>query len=90
MLTQKGTLDPNKKIKVFWGAICGLAAAVLLYSGGLNALQTASIVGAFPFMIIMVIMCISLVKLLKRDIKEYELQEVELLEARLQEVKHLE
>jgi choline/carnitine/betaine transport len=89
MLTQKGTLEPNKKIKVFWGAICGLAAAVLLFSGGLGALQTASIVAAFPFMIIMVIMCVSLVKLLKRDMKEFEMQELELKELELKELKQL-
>ena len=37
-------------------------AIVLLLAGGLAALQTASIVSAFPFMIVMIFMCIALVK----------------------------
>lgn len=35
--------------------------------GGLTGLQTASIVAAFPFMLIMVAMCVSLVKLLNSE-----------------------
>ncbi|KJS23574.1 MAG: glycine/betaine ABC transporter permease [Clostridiaceae bacterium BRH_c20a] len=62
MLTSGGDLEPKTGLKVFWGVTEGAVAAVLLAAGGLGALQTASIVSAFPFMIVMVLMCYSLVK----------------------------
>ncbi|MGG0414280.1 BCCT family transporter [Peribacillus simplex] len=47
-----------------------MVAAVLLMAGGLQVLQTASMAAAFPFAIIMVIMCWSLFKALKEEVKE--------------------
>lgn len=41
--------------RVFWAVLLGTVAAVLLLAGGLKALQTASIVSALPFAIIMLI-----------------------------------
>jgi len=46
--------------RVFWSLLLGLVAAILLTTGGLSALQTAPIVSAFPFVIIMLIMAYSL------------------------------
>jgi glycine betaine transporter len=42
-------------------------AAVLLYSGGLQALQNALISAAFPFSFIMILMVVSLYKALRAD-----------------------
>ena len=41
--------------RVFWASMQGLVAAALLLAGGLSALQTASIVSALPFAVIMLI-----------------------------------
>ncbi len=41
--------------RVFWASMQGLVAAALLLAGGLGALQTASIVSALPFAVIMLI-----------------------------------
>lgn len=41
--------------RVFWAALLGVVASVLLIAGGLKALQTASIVSALPFAVIMLI-----------------------------------
>lgn len=62
MLSEGGTLNPSTKIKMIWGIIQSGVAAVLLLSGGLEVLQTASIVAALPFAFIMVLMCYSLLK----------------------------
>ncbi|OHR66999.1 glycine/betaine ABC transporter permease [Bacillus sp. HMSC76G11] len=70
MLSERGNLNPTNKIKVTWGIIQSMVASVLLLAGGLQALQTASIVAAFPFAIIMVVMCWSLFKALKDEVKE--------------------
>lgn len=52
---------------VFWGTVFGLIVASLLLIGGLKAIQTAMVIGALPFSLIMVLMCFSLVKGLIRD-----------------------
>src|SRR5690625_3903781 len=67
MQTTNGMLNPPMRIKLVWGLIQASAAAVLLWSGGLNALQTASIVSAFPFAIILLLMMVSLQKGLQNE-----------------------
>jgi len=69
MLSEGGTLNPSNKIKMTWGIIQSAVAAVLLISGGLDVLQTASIAAAVPFAIIMLFMCYSLLKGLKGEIE---------------------
>lgn len=67
MQTTNGMFNPPLKIKLVWGLIQSSAAAVLLWSGGLNALQTASIVAAFPFVFILLFMMVSLQKGLSEE-----------------------
>lgn len=67
MLTSKGNLQPNTGLKVTWGLVEGSIAAVLLFTGGLSALQTASIASAFPFMLVMFVMCYAMYKALKAE-----------------------
>ena len=69
MLSEGGTLNPSNKIKTTWGIIQSAVAAVLLLSGGLTVLQTASIVVAFPFAIIMLFMCYSLLQALNSELE---------------------
>src|SRR5690625_2799959 len=71
MQTTNGMLNPPLRIKVVWGIIQSAAAAVLLWSGGLNALQTASIVSAFPFVFILIFIMISLHKGLQQEGKKH-------------------
>ncbi|MEN2766591.1 glycine betaine uptake BCCT transporter [Ornithinibacillus xuwenensis] len=72
MQTTGGRLDPPNTVKLIWGIIQSSAAAVLLWQGGLNALQTASIIAAFPFTIIMLLVVLSLLKSFKQEVKEME------------------
>ena len=68
-LATGGHPNPPTLQKVGWALLEGLVAAVLLYVGGLKALQTASLTAALPFMIAIVLMCISLIIGLARDLK---------------------
>lgn len=52
---------------IMWGIALGLVVAALLLVGGLQAIQTAIVIGALPFSFIMVLMCIALVKAIWRD-----------------------
>ncbi|WP_209123695.1 BCCT family transporter [Alkalihalobacillus sp. BA299] len=67
MQTTNGSLNPANSVKFIWGIIQSAAAAVLLASGGLGALQTASIIAAFPFAILMIFMIFSLIKSLRQE-----------------------
>ncbi|WP_163581830.1 BCCT family transporter [Gracilibacillus saliphilus] len=70
-MTSNGDLEPKNSVKLTWGFLIAGAASVLLFSGGggLSALQTASIIAALPFAIVMVLMIISIVITLGKDWK---------------------
>jgi len=67
MFTSKGVLNPTRFVRILWGAFQLSMAGVLLLSGGLQGLQTISIIAAFPFMLLMVLMAISLHRDLSAD-----------------------
>ncbi|MFC0301556.1 BCCT family transporter [Virgibacillus soli] len=69
MQTTGGNLFPPNKVKFIWGIIQSGAAAVLLAQGGLQALQTASIIAAFPFAIILLLIIFSLKKALQEEVR---------------------
>ena len=52
---------------IFWGVALSLVVAALLLVGGLKAIQTAMVIGALPFSLVMVLMCIALIKAILRD-----------------------
>lgn len=72
-MTSNGSLNPKMSVKLVWGLLIAGTASVLLISGhgGLDALQTASVIAALPFSIIMLLMIVSLIILLTRDAKKY-------------------
>ena len=59
-LTSGGKIDAPVGQRIFWAVAEGTIAAVLLIGGGLQALQTASIVTGLPFAFILLFMCYSL------------------------------
>ncbi len=72
MMTSKGNPTPSARIKLAWGVLTALVAAILLLSGGLKGVQATSIVIALPFMVIMLVMCIGLVKALDVEANKLE------------------
>ena len=52
---------------IFWGAALALVVGGLLISGGTGAIQTAMVIGALPFSIVMALMCIALIKAIWND-----------------------
>jgi glycine betaine transporter len=67
MLTSKGNPNPTTATKLIWGVLQSTIAAALLVSGGLKGLQTASIVVALPFAVIMLLMIVALLKALQQE-----------------------
>ncbi|MDE0310076.1 MAG: BCCT family transporter [Acidiferrobacterales bacterium] len=62
-----GDEHPPIKFRLFWGLLSGVVAGVLLLAGGLQALQTASIVAALPLAIICLLMVYGITKALRED-----------------------
>ena len=67
MLSQHGKEEPMRWLVIFWGVAQGAVAGVLLFSGGLGALQTLVIIVAGPFMLVICAMCVSLMKALREE-----------------------
>ena len=67
MLTSEGDLNPSNNRKILWGLVQSLLATSLLLSGGLEALQTASVAAAFPFIFVMLLAMVSLMKAFKEE-----------------------
>lgn len=85
-MTSRGSLAPPMKIKVVWGLLIAGTASILLVSGGggLDALQTASLIAALPFSIVMLFLIISMLTMFKRD---YALERRQRLATAREEVK---
>lgn len=66
-LISMGKEEPPVTYRVFWGIGEGAVAAVLLASGGLAALQTASLAAGLPFSIIMFLMMWGLFRALSAE-----------------------
>ncbi|MBU5440261.1 BCCT family transporter [Tissierella sp. MSJ-40] len=67
MLTSEGDLNPTNRRKILWGLVQSLLATSLLLAGGLEALQTASVAAAFPFIFVMLFAMVSVLKALKEE-----------------------
>lgn len=67
MITSGGHPHPLVSQRIFWAVSEGAVACVLLYSGGLKALQTASITTGLPIAILLLIACYGLAKAFKVD-----------------------
>ncbi|WP_027963054.1 glycine betaine uptake BCCT transporter [Halalkalibacillus halophilus] len=74
MQTTGGSLNPQLRVKMAWGIVQSATASVLLWQGGLGALQTASIIAAFPFVFILLMIIFSLVKAFKEEARNYPLK----------------
>lgn len=69
-ITSGGKLNTPKFQRIIWAVSIGAVASILMYGGGLNALQTAVTISGLPFAIILLIMCYSLLKGIREDYQE--------------------
>jgi glycine betaine transporter len=75
MMTSKGNPSPPAAKKLVWGVTVSGTAAILLSSGGLEALQRMAIAAALPFTLIMLFMCKSLLKGLQYEMEKEHSEE---------------
>ncbi len=67
ILTSKGSMDPPLSKKMTWGICQSGIALILLFIGGIQALQEMAITAALPFSIIMLLLCYNLHSALKEE-----------------------
>ena len=73
IIASGGNPDPPVGTRLFWAVTEGLVAAALLFAGGLEALQAASITAALPLTFILIVACYALVRALNDEIPAKEL-----------------
>jgi glycine betaine transporter len=67
ILCSRGSSNPPRLITAFWGVTAAGAAAMLLLAGGLTALQQTMVVMSAPFMIVMLVLTLGLLKQLRAE-----------------------
>lgn len=72
-LSQRGSIHPATWTVIFWGGLTGAVAAIMLLIAdpgdpvALQGLQALTIVAALPFLLVMVMLCVSLYRDLRTD-----------------------
>jgi glycine betaine transporter len=67
MLSQRGTLSPARWMVALWGISIASVAAALTLAGGLQVMQSATILVATPFLLVLVAIGVNLVLELRRE-----------------------
>ena len=67
MLSSNGRDDTPLSRRLFWMAMIGVSALVLLLAGGMSALQTAAIASALPFSVVILVAIWGFVRALSVD-----------------------
>ena len=76
MLCSNGRNDTPLWQRIYWAVSVGVVAAILLYAGGLGALQTMTIVAALPFSVILLVALFGLMKALR--VEDYKRESMQL------------
>lgn len=74
-ITSGGKLKTPRYQRVIWAVATGIIASVLMYGGGLNALQTVVTISGLPFAILLIMMCFSLFRGINEDYDKAERKE---------------
>lgn len=70
MMSTGGNPNPPARVKLAWGVLVAAIATSLMLAGGIAALQTATIVFALPFALVVVLMAVSVTRAIVHDWEE--------------------
>ena len=74
-MSTQGNPNPPNRVKVIWGVLVAAIALSLLLAGGLSAVQTATIVFALPFAVVLLLMAVSVTLAIREDWQAEERRE---------------
>jgi choline/glycine/proline betaine transport protein len=72
MIATGGSTEPPKALRIFFALLASFLAIALLITGGLQTLQTAAILSALPFSIVMLMICAATVTAFSRERRAYD------------------
>ncbi len=67
MFSTGGDLNPSVRVKLSWGVVLGALGLVAILSGSIEAVKSIIALGALPFVFIVLLLVVCLLKALKRE-----------------------
>lgn len=67
MFSSGGDLNPSVRIKLVWGFILGALGLVMILSGSIDAVKSIIALGALPFVFVVLLLVVCLLKALKTE-----------------------
>ncbi len=67
MFSSNGDLDPSVKIKLAWGVILGALGYVMILSGNIGVIKSIIALGSLPFVFVVLVLVVCLLKTLKKE-----------------------
>jgi glycine betaine transporter len=68
MFSSGGDLNPSTRMKLTWGVILGALGLVMILSGSIEAVKSIIALGALPFVFIVLLLVVCLLKALKSEV----------------------
>jgi glycine betaine transporter len=69
MFSSGGDLNPSVRVKLIWGVILGALGLVMILSNSIEAVKAIIALGAMPFVYIVLLLMVCLLKSLKREVQ---------------------
>jgi len=67
MFSTGGDINPSTRVKLSWGAVLGALGLVMILSGSIDAVKSIIALGALPFVFIILLLVVCLLKTLKQE-----------------------
>ena len=67
MFSTGGDLNPSARVKLIWGVVLGALGLVMILSGSIDAVKSIIALGALPFVFIVLLLVVCLLKALKTE-----------------------
>ena len=67
MFSTGGDMNPSARVKLSWGVVLGALGVVMILSGNIEAIKSIIALGALPFVFVMLLLVICLLKTLQRE-----------------------
>ena len=67
MFSTGGDLNPGRRVKLSWGVVLGALGLVMILSGSIDAVKSIIALGALPFVFIVLLLVVCLLKELKSE-----------------------